>query len=74
MSKRKVLPEGLDESTISRAYFSELERHSNTFIVEIKSFLLKATDIGVRGTRVRVFSDGEVFLSSRQRWSVFKLG
>lgn len=57
MSKRRVLPEGLDEAIISKTYLSELERHSNTLITEIKSFLLEAIDTDVRDASVEVFPD-----------------
>lgn len=57
MSKRKILPDGLDEKTVSRAYTSELERHSNTLITEIRSFLLETIDTDVLDASVEVFPD-----------------
>ena len=57
MSKQKILPNGLEEDVISRAYKKELTRHQTDLIGEIKRFLVQPIAEDVKSAHAEIFPD-----------------
>ncbi|MCO1335868.1 hypothetical protein MO867_16150 [Microbulbifer sp. OS29] len=57
MRKRKVLPTGIPEETITTVFRKELDRHSNPLIDEIKKFLKQPLLEEITEASAEVFPD-----------------
>ncbi|WP_188150707.1 hypothetical protein [Teredinibacter waterburyi] len=57
MSKQKILPNGLGEDVIARAYKKELARHQPQLIGEIKQFLAEPISEDIKGAYAEIFPD-----------------